>query len=245
MQLFLGCVPSAEGQSRHRSHLAAGWTCWAPPPCTAAPGSADYAQGCSWRGTSSSGTSSGPAWFHSDIHTRSTEHWGFFNSTSGWFKLCFFCIVTSCLCRFRLGFHLVDFKGHLFGLCVIKAVLPVSLEVDGIDESQPCHRADRSWLQKIFNLIWKETKTDDDLSQNKFWVVVMMVFFKVNQTLTFCLLLHPAVDLRSARLWSPNEINSPQVCLVVLLCGVEELLRKPVKILSTLSNQCKLMHNNK
>lgn len=61
------------------------------------------------------------------------------------------CIPASCLYICKL--HLVDFEGHLFGVRRIKAVQPVSLEVDGINQSQPCHRSDRSRLQKIFNLI--------------------------------------------------------------------------------------------
>lgn len=56
------------------------------------------------------------------------------------------------------------------------------------------------------------------------------------QIFTFCLLLDPGVDLRSARLWSPREINSLQVCLVVLLCGFKEQLQRAGKIFIYLFN---------
>lgn len=56
-----------------------------------------------------------------------------------------------------LSTHLVDFKGHLLGVFLIKAVHPVAFEIDGIDQGQSCHTADCAWLQKIFDLIWKET----------------------------------------------------------------------------------------
>lgn len=49
--------------------------------------------------------------------------------------------------RERLELHseacyLVELKWHFFGVCLIKAVHPVSLEVDSINQSQSCHSAD-------------------------------------------------------------------------------------------------------
>lgn len=65
--LFSHRAPSTEGSGHPRSPRAAGWTCWAPPPRMAAPGSAHRVQGCSCRAASSSGTSSGQACSHSIV----------------------------------------------------------------------------------------------------------------------------------------------------------------------------------
>lgn len=59
-------------------------------------------------------------------------------------------------------------------------------------------------------------------------VCVLEVEHKV-ELLTLSLLLNPTVDLCSAPLWGPDEINGLQVSMVVLLCGVKEFLKSQRK----------------